>query len=413
MDFRVELVLSVSLAAASPVMAAAQPRSENGVITLEQALREAERSNPEIEAARKLWEARRERIVQVSTPDKPRLDVERMFGRSPFSGEEKSFSLTQELPFPTTLLLRRGAASREAQGAEQAYRAKVREVLSRTRSAFSMLFLAHKSLDIFNENVELMRRFAKSAESKYASGRASQGDALKAQVELTKMLNMVVELEAEKESSAAMLDALLGRRASGAFGVPAETAAPGLERALEELEAEALSGRPELKAAEIAARRAQDALSLGRSEFLPDLMLQYRRRSDPMRGVTQDGVVGFMLPLWFWKPAAMVREAKAEREMAEAELEGMRVMTLSEVRAAYAQARAAKRLYELYRTSLIPQAEAALSVAEAGYQSDKSSFLDLLDAQRSLLDFRVERLRKGAEYERRLSELERAVGKRL
>ncbi|MEK9144046.1 MAG: TolC family protein, partial [Elusimicrobiota bacterium] len=366
--------------------------------------------NPEIEAARKLWEARTHRIVSAATPRMPRLDVERMFGSSPFSGEEKSFSLTQELPFPTTLLLRRAAASREAQGAEQAYRAKVREVLSRTRWAYAMLHLAHKSLEIIGENTELMRRFAKSAESKYASGRASQSDALKAQVELTKMLNMAVQMEAEKESAQAMLGALLGRRGPRLALSLADMPVPVLERSLEELEAEALSGRPELKAAAFAEQRARDALALGRSEFLPDLMLQYRRRSDPMRGTTQDGVVGFMLPLWFWKPAAMVREAQAEKGMAEAELEGMRVMTLSEVRAAYAQALAAKRLFELYRTSLIPQAEAALSVAEAGYQSDKSSFLDLLDAQRSLLDFRVERLRAGAEYERRLSELERAVG---
>ncbi len=408
----VRFVLSAFLGVL-PAAASAQTPPSGREFTLEEALREAERSNPEIEAARKLWEARTHRIVSAATPRMPRLDVERMFGSSPFSGEEKSFSLTQELPFPTTLLLRRAAASREAQGAEQAYRAKVREVLSRTRWAYAMLYLAHKSLEIIGENVELMRRFAKSAESKYASGRASQSDALKAQVELTKMLNMAVQMDAEKESAQAMLGALLGRRgprlALSLAGMPV----PVLERSLEELEAEALSGRPELKAAAFAAQRAQNALALGRSEFLPDLMLQYRRRSDPMRGTTQDGVVGFMLPLWFWKPAAMVREAKAEKDMAEAELEGMRVMTLSEVRAAYAQALAAKRLFELYRTSLIPQAEAALSVAEAGYQSDKSSFLDLLDAQRSLLDFRVERLRAGAEYERRLAELERSVGKGL
>lgn len=408
------LVLSALISGAfMPIGAWAQTPLSGRAITLDETLKEAERGNPEILAARKLWEARQERILQAATPDKPRLDVERMFGASPFSGEERSFLLTQELPFPTTLLLRRAAASHEAQGAEQAFRAKVREVLSKTRSAYSMLYLAHKSLDVLNENVELMRRFSKVAESKYAAGRASQGDALKAQVELTKMLNMAVGLEAEEESARAMLDALLGRGENGPPGVPADPPAPRIERTLQELEAEALSGRPELKAAGFAARKAGDALALGRSDYLPDLMLQYRRRNDPMRGVTQDGIVGFSLPLWFWKPAAMVREARAEKDMAEAELEGMRVMTLAQVRSAYAQARVAKRLFELYGTSLLPQAEAALSVAEAGYQSDKSSFLDLLDAQRSLLDFRVEHLRRGAEYETRLAELERAVGKGL
>ena len=384
---------------------------------LSQVLELAERDNPEILAARKRWSAFQKRVAQAVTPDKPRLDIERMFvpaGSSVLTqADEKSLAITQEIPFPTTLFLRRGAAAKEAAMAEQSYRAKIRAVLARTRSAYAMLFLAHKSLTIVEENIELMRRFSKVAESKYTAGHAGQSDALKAQVELTKMLNMGVMLEQDKETAEAMLSALLNRDAGTSLGIPAEPAPPKPEQSLAAVSALAMAGSPELKEAQLNVERAGKSLAIARSEYLPDLMLQYRRRSDPMRGRTHDAVLGLSIPLWFWKPAAMAGEAKAEREMAEAELAGMKAMTSAEVKIAWVRAKTAKRLADIYRTSVLPQADQAIRVAEAGYQANKTTFLDLLDAQRSLLNFRVEYYQFLADYEQRSAELERVVGQGL
>jgi len=109
----------------------------------------------------------------------------------------------------------------------------------------------------------------------------------------------------------------------------------------------------------------------------------------------------------------MVKEAKADREMAEAEYQTMKNMTLYDVKKLFVKVKTAQRLIELYQTSVIPQAEAALKVAEAGYQSEKSNFLDLLDAARSLLDFRLEHYQHITDYEISLADLERAVGSDL
>jgi outer membrane protein, heavy metal efflux system len=411
------LLAAALLAGARPVFAQTPDSVSSGTITLSQALALAEKTNPEILAARKRWQAVEKRVVQAATPDKPRLDIERMYvpaGKSVLNeADEKSLAITQEVPFPSTLYLRRGVASREAAMAEQSYRAKVREILARTRSTYAMLFLAQRSLDIVTENIDLMRRFAKVAESKYTAGHTGQSDALKAQVELTKMLNMGVMLTQEKESAAAMLNGLLNRDAREQLGLPSEPDLPKLDQDLESIHALALAERPELKEAALNVERAGKSLAVARSEFLPDFMLQYRQRNDPMRGRTRDAVLGLSLPLWFWKPAAMAAEAKAEREMAEAELQGMRVMTSAEARSAWVRTQTARRLADIYRTSVLPQAEQALRVAEVGYQANKSSFLDLLDAQRSLLNFRVEYYQFLADYEQRVAELERIVGRPL
>ena len=88
-------------------------------------------------------------------------------------------------------------------------------------------------------------------------------------------------------------------------------------------------------------------------------------------------------------------------------------MTVADLKAAFVRVQTAQRLAESYRTSLLPQAESALTVAESGYQAGRSSFLDLLDAQRSLLSFKLEYYRYLADYEQRAAELERVIGGEL
>ncbi|MEQ1918134.1 MAG: TolC family protein, partial [Elusimicrobiota bacterium] len=335
--------LVVSARAQAPVAVS------TGSLSLTEALDAARRGNPEIRVALKRWDAARKKIVSEATPDKPRLDIERMYapsGKTPLNGaDEKSLSITQEFPFPTTLYLRGSRASKAAAISEQVYRAKVREVLAKTRTSYAMLYLSIKSRGLLEENIELMRRFAKVAESKFAAGTGGQSDALKAQVELTKMLNMGLIVNQERELASAMLNALMGRSAEEGLGTPGDVEPGRLDKAREELAAVAFARRPELRQAALAAELSRTSLSLARSEFLPDIMVSYRSRKDPMRGRTSDAVLGLSIPLWFWKPAAMVAEAAAEKEMADAELESARLMTAADLRTAFVRAQTAQRRF--------------------------------------------------------------------
>lgn len=389
----------------------------SGTFTLQEVLAIAQKENPEIKAAQQRWEATKSRISQAATPDKPRVDFERMYAPRDknvwLGAEEKNIAVSQEIPFPTTLYFMSRRARQEAEQAEAAYRAKELNVLARVKTAYAMLFLSRHSIHIFEENVQLMRQFAKVAESKYAAGRAQQADALKAQVELSKMLNELVTLEQEKETNAAMLNTLLNRSPEFPLGEPADPKLQNLSHELEELEALAVQARPELREAALAIEKSRTSVVLGRSEYLPDIMLQYRRRNMVMGTDSHDAMVGFSVPLWFWRQGAMVREAKAERDMAKAEYQAMKNMTLFDVKNLLVKAQTARRLIDLYQTSVLPQAEQALKVTEAAYRSDKINFLELLDAVRTWLNFRLEHYEHLAQYEQFVAELERAVGGNL
>lgn len=406
------VVLGVQAFGLAPLFA--ESTVSSGTFVLRDVLDIARRENPEIVAARRRWDAAQARISQAATPEKPRVDIERMYaprGENPWSGaEEKNIAVSQEIPFPTTLYFASRRARQEADQAKAAYRAKELDVMVRVKTAYAMLFLSRHAIHIFEENARLMSQFAKVAESKYAAGRSPQADALKAQVELSKMLNELVTLEQEKETNKAMLNTLLNRPPDALLGEPADPEPQKLALSLNELEALALQAKPEMKEAALGVEKAGTVVTLSRSDYLPDLMMQYRRREMSMGTESHDAMLGLTLPLWFWRQGAMVREAKAEREMAQAEFQAMKNMSLFDVKNLLVKAQAALRLVELYQTSVLPQAEQVLKVTEAAYRSDAMNFLDLLDAVRTLLNFRLEHYEHLALYEQFTAELERAVG---
>jgi len=388
-----------------------------GTLTLSSVLEEARRANPALQAARKRWEASRARIIQEATLDKPRIDFERMYGprnENPISGaEEKNVVISQEVPFPTTLYLRSRRAKERAAQAEAAYRAREWDVISQTQKAWSMLYMAHHAIHIYSDNAELMRQMARAAESRYASGSASQTDVLKAQTELSRMLNMLVTMEQEKETARAMLNTLMNRPPQTPLEMPAEPSLALPKQTVEDLQAQALQKRPDLQGSQSELAQSRTSLALARSEYLPDFMLGYRRRDMATGMDSHDAMLGITVPLWFWKQNAMVREMKAEREMAEADYQSMTNMALYDVKNLLVRVQTAHRLVELYQTSILPQAQQSLKISRAGYQSGRASFLDMLDAARTLLTFRLEHYQHISEYVQFLADLERAVGVRL
>jgi outer membrane protein TolC len=129
---------------------------------------------------------------------------------------------------------------------------------------------------------------------------------------------------------------------------------------------------------------------------------------------TYDVMLGITLPLgWTGNKGAGVKEARYGRDMAEAEYKLEKNSVALETKEALINAKTSLRLLELYRTSVIPQAQEALKIAQTSYQSSKGGFLDLLDAERTLLDMKTDFYRFTVEYQTWLAELERLTGQNL
>jgi cobalt-zinc-cadmium efflux system outer membrane protein len=81
--------------------------------------------------------------------------------------------------------------------------------------------------------------------------------------------------------------------------------------------------------------------------------------------------------------------------------------TLFEV---FQEMRHVRTAIEQLQKSIIPLAEETLAVTEQGYRSGRFSLLELLDAQRSLIDLRSQLVANAAAYQLHVIEIERLLG---
>ncbi len=408
---RAALIAAALTLAGGPARGAA-PEPE--AMTLGQALSEALTRNPEIAAARKSFEAADARVGAARTWPDPQVGVEYWgFPGSSVSlgaAPERWYDVSQTIPFPGKLGLKGRAQEHSARREGAQYAGTRLDVLARVKQAYVALMAAEKVQRLFMENVEMVRKFAKAAESKYAVGKAPQSDALRAQVELSKMLNRLLNVQQERETAQARLNMLLDRRPGEpirAVEEPSPAPLPGDYAVFEKL---ALENRPELHAAAHHVEHMGAELKSAKADFLPDFMTQYTWRTMSGRPTDSIAMLKINVPLWFWRQGAVVKSVRREGEHAGAMLRSMKAMTRYEVKEFLVHVETSRRLLELYRTTILPQAEQSLSVSEAAYQSDRVDFLALLDAERALLEFRLEYVRALAEYGTNLAHLERVVG---
>ena len=122
-------------------------------------------------------------------------------------------------------------------------------------------------------------------------------------------------------------------------------------------------------------------------------------------------MLGVRLPIWAGsRQLAMRRETLAMRDMAAADLAGMAADTRSRVAELDADARRARDLLQLYRTTVLPQADATVASALAAYRVGGVDFMTLLDARMDLTRYRQETIRLEAELGRSLASLEMLTG---
>ena len=77
---------------------------------------------------------------------------------------------------------------------------------------------------------------------------------------------------------------------------------------------------------------------------------------------------------------------------------------------AYYRFQSASQIEELYETAVIPQAQIALSADQAGYESGKSDFLNLLDSERVYLNAKLTHIQIFTDALKNYADLARATG---
>lgn len=392
-------------------------------ISLRAAIAEALQRNPELSAAHKAWEAAQLRAPQARALDDPELSIQ-TWGvplRDPVSFRRANpniLGLRQSLPFPGKRRLKGEIAADDAKMAEAQHRSKVRELIAQVKQGYFDLALADKTLQLEHQQLEVVKQMLKVAEIRYTVGMVPQQDVLRAQVEQSDRLNMLIMAGQERRTTEARLNTLLNRPPGSPLGPLQEPEGIALRERVEELSRQALEARPELAGAEAAVQKAVKSRALAdKNRKLPDFMvgLEYWLAPEMDPAHMYAAMVNVTIP-FFWtqgKHRQEVEEASIMVAMEEASAQAMRNQVLLEVQEAFVMLDAAQRTLRLYQEGLLPQTEQAFKATIAAYQTGKVDFGSLLEGERTLRQVRLGAFRALTEVQRQLAELERAVGRDL
>lgn len=382
-------------------------------------------NNPELKSSQARWQMFANKARQASSLEDPMLmfKLQNMMVREPlvFNKDPQSakvIGISQQLPFWGKRAIKQEVANLEAESYKWSIEERKLELARMVKEAYYQIWAVDKSLEVIDKNLRIMEDFVTIAESKYSVGQGVQQDIYKAGLEKSKMLDMQITLRQQRKSLEATLNYLLYRPGSTPVGKIADFVLPQVTLSAEQLNETALEKRPQIKSLASLTSKGQATHRLAQKEFYPDFNLsaEYMFREaamgDPGDDMFTVGVT-FNLPFQRERRQAMLAESTSETSMATEELNGLKNTIAYTVNDTLAQMDRRRKLVELYRGGIIPQAEQSLESAVISYRVNKVDFLSLLDGRLNLFNYERELYESQAEYMMKLAQLEAAVGMEL
>lgn len=391
-----------------------------GTVTLADLVQEALEKNPAIQAAQYAALAKKATIESAQTLPDPVLGFQQMGDINPPGLQRgdpssgRTYSITQEVPFPGKLDLKGKIAETEFESETWNQQQTRLQVITDLKVAYFNLYLIDHSITILEENKKLLEQFTRIAETRYRVGQGIQQDVLKAHVEISKLIDRLTVLEQRRAATEEEINSLLYRPPGTPLGKPTEATKAEFSYAYNQLYEIARSHYPLLQVQEQEIQRSQHRVELARREFYPDFALGFsaveRSGLSEMYGI----MVNAKVPLYFWrKQQPELSSANMNLDSARKLRDSTTAQLNAKVKDLYLTATTSERLVDLYRNGVIPQARLALESAVAGYQVGSLDFLAMMDSFFTLLDYEIKYYEVFTEFHKALAQLEPYTGLEL
>jgi outer membrane protein TolC len=403
------------------------PAGHSRVLELDQAVATAIESSPELAGLQTHVEAMRTIPAQAGALPDPILSINAMnmptdsFNLDQEPMTQMQLAVSQSFPFPGKRKLKRQAFEHKVEASDSMLAERRTAIVGQVRVTWWQLMSLDRSLQIVEQNKDLMRDFVDIAQTKYKVGNGLQQDVLLAQLELSRLLDRELRLRGGRRGTQAALNALMDRPANWEITLPAappNTTLPALPPETQLLQ-QAGDLRPLIDVQRDLVEAARVNLDLAEKDRLPDLKLGvgygFRQGFDPMRMRNRSDLLSVMLsinvPLYSGSKqskAVEQRSHEVSRQMFELH------DTLRNVEAAVsenlADYDAARDQVALLETAIIPQAQQTVSSMLAGYQVNEVDFLNVVNTQITLYNAQINYWESLGKAKQALARLASAIG---
>ncbi len=378
-------------------------------------------NNPGLKAAFTQWKAALEKIPQAHALPDPMFSYTYMIRavETRVGPQRQKFAFSQTFPWFGKRGLRQTAAAQAAESEHQRYEAEKLALFYKVKSVYYELYYLQRALAVTGDNLKLVKYLEGVARSKYKTGIARYGDVIKAQVMIGELEDRLRTLEDLRQPLTVKLNAALNRPSAAPLPWPDSISIPAMDANESQLESRLKTDNPQLKALADQTLLSDTRIQLARKADQPNVTLgvQYIDTGGALMPDTPDngknplGVsISLNIPLWRDKYSAARRQAALEKIRAENALAEQENELHARLALALFGFRDAGRKIGLYRDTLLPKAEQSLNVNQQAFENGRADFLDLIDSQKTLLEYQLAYERARADQAGKLAEIEMLVG---
>jgi len=397
------------------------------VLTVNAAVQVSIRDNPRLAEVTARFQALSEIPPQVGALPDPMISFNAMnlpadtFDREQEQMTQLQIGFSQSFPFPGKLNLKEEAAEFDAQAAGYSVEEVRLQLIKNVKAKWWQLFYMDRALETVATNQDLLRQFIAVAKTKYETGRGLQQDVLLSQLELSKLMDQEIQLQAIRRNQEIALNILMDKPATNSIALQRKVSKlmPKLVGETE-LYQKAESVRPSLKVKETQIEAARSRLELARRDYYPDfkLGLVYGDRAGnnplPRGGERADFVslqLGIKVPLYFGrKQAKAVSQKSLEVQQNRYALIDEKARVTAAISSATTDYQRSTQQYSLYGNGIVPQAQQTVQSMLAGYQVSEVDFLNLVRSQITLFNYELQYWKALSDANQALARLEAVVG---
>lgn len=385
-----------------------------GVLTLRDALALALSENPELAPFAWQERANEARILQAGLRHNPELGlaVEDVLGTGDFKGGREAqitLQLSQVIELGGKRAARAELASQARGVTKSEYELKRVEVLGDVAQRFIQVVANQEVLALALTNRQLAADALRTVQERVTAGKGSALEESKAQVALARGELLVEgaqhELNAARKKLAASWRSTRPMFEKAEAELFAYTAVPPFEKF-----ARHISSSPEI-ARWVSEKKLREAeVKLADARRTPNLTVGggIRRLEGPG---DEAFVFGVSMPLQlFDRNQGGIAEARALLGRTEAEQKAAEVRLSIVLLGLYEEMVHDAHIMEGVQKEILPKAENALAISREGFSQGRLSYLEVLDAQRTIFDVKQEYIQAATSYHQFLVELERLIG---
>ena len=378
-------------------------------VTLDEALKLAERHNPQLRAASASIDGAEAGIVTDGAYQNPSITFGGL-GRqrvlmqtAAMPGMLHGFNFSQPIDLPMVRSARINAATVRRQGAQLGLTEMRLTVRGAVKQAFYEALRRRREMQLAEGNVELLEDLRRRIQVQVDVGEAARLELTRAEAEVASARIAVRSAELRSSAALSNLYAAVGAPL-GPVEPDGDLQRPQILPTLNELQQEMLSKHPTLQVAEADIRFAEATAASERAQRLPSPSIWMDWFQQPEAAQFRFGVT-LTLPV-FNKREGPIAEAVAAQRHATAVAHIRRVQLLATLERAYSMYQVADQQVQIAETGTLRQAAAAVDAAQAAFKFGERGIIEVLDAQRVLRSARMDYLNAQFDRQQALIELE-------